>query len=105
MGEYITVNGHPTWFDRSGSGDPVLLLHGAFSNRDGRLGVLAGLADDFELAASDRRGHGRTADTDAPTTIRCRRQDRGDADERTCAGRRRSRAHHAADTRARRRRL
>lgn len=66
MGEYIDVNGHPTWFELSGSGDPVLLLHGAFSNSDGLLGGFARLAEEYRLVAFDRRGHGRTADSDAP---------------------------------------
>jgi pimeloyl-ACP methyl ester carboxylesterase len=63
MGEYIAVNGHPTWCDENGSGDPVLLLHGAFSHCDDLLEGFAPLADHYRLVAFDRRGHGRTADT------------------------------------------
>jgi pimeloyl-ACP methyl ester carboxylesterase len=66
MGEYITINGHATWVDQSGAGDPVLLLHGGFSNSDRMLGVFAPLASRYRLVAFDRRGHGRTADADAP---------------------------------------
>jgi pimeloyl-ACP methyl ester carboxylesterase len=66
VGEYVEINDHPTWTERIGTGDPVLLLHGGFTNSDGLLDVLAPLAGDYELVAFDRRGHGRTADTDAP---------------------------------------
>jgi pimeloyl-ACP methyl ester carboxylesterase len=66
VGHYVTVNGHPTWIERSGQGPPVLLLHGGFTNSDGLMGVLVHLSDEYELIAFDRRGHGRTADTEAP---------------------------------------
>jgi pimeloyl-ACP methyl ester carboxylesterase len=66
VGEYVAIRGQPTWVDRTGKGAPVLLLHGGFTNCDGLADVFASLADDYELIAFDRRGHGRTADTDAP---------------------------------------
>jgi pimeloyl-ACP methyl ester carboxylesterase len=66
MGEYVVINGHPTWIEVTGQGIPVLLLHGGFTNCDGLLGVFAGLVESYRLVAFDRRGHGRTADTDAP---------------------------------------
>ena len=65
MGEYIAINSHPTWIERTGQGPPVLLLHGGFSNCDGLRDVFAPLADEHRILAYDRRGHGRTADTDA----------------------------------------
>jgi pimeloyl-ACP methyl ester carboxylesterase len=64
MGEYITINGHPTWVDQAGSGPPVLLLHGGFTNGDGMFELFAPLAEDHTLISFDRRGHGRTADTE-----------------------------------------
>ena len=66
MAEYVAINGHPTWIADTGAGTPVLLLHGAFSNGDGLFDVFAPLAVDHRVVAFDRRGHGRTADTDAP---------------------------------------
>jgi pimeloyl-ACP methyl ester carboxylesterase len=66
VGEYVAINGHPTWIERTGEGTPVLLLHGGFSNSDGLLDVFARLGEEHRLVAFDRRGHGRTADTDAP---------------------------------------
>jgi pimeloyl-ACP methyl ester carboxylesterase len=66
VGEYVTFNGHATWVDDAGGdGEPVLLLHGGFSNSDG-MSAFAPLGERFRLVAFDRRGHGRTADTDAP---------------------------------------
>jgi pimeloyl-ACP methyl ester carboxylesterase len=68
MGEYVDINGHPTWVDERGSGaETVLLLHGGLSNSDLLLDTLGdGLAERYRVVAFDRRGHGRTADTDAP---------------------------------------
>jgi pimeloyl-ACP methyl ester carboxylesterase len=65
---YADIGGHRTWFaDSRGSGDPVLLLHGGLSDSDLLLDPLEpALADRFRVVAFDRRGHGRTADTDAP---------------------------------------
>jgi pimeloyl-ACP methyl ester carboxylesterase len=65
VGEHVPINGHPTWVHVAGDGPPVLVLHGGFTNSDGLLGVFASLTEEYRLAAFDRRGHGRTADTDA----------------------------------------
>jgi pimeloyl-ACP methyl ester carboxylesterase len=68
MGERIEINGHPTWVERRGErGDPILLLHGGMSDSDSLLDALSTpLAERHRLVAFDRRGHGFTADTDAP---------------------------------------
>ena len=64
----VDILGHPTWYTLGGSGDEtVLLLHGGLSNSDAFLdsvGVLLG--ERWRVAAFDRRGHGRTADTPEP---------------------------------------
>ncbi len=65
MGDYIPIKRHPTWIEVAGQGVPVLLLHGGFSNCDGLRDVFAPLGAEYRLVAFDRRGHGRTADTDA----------------------------------------
>lgn len=64
MGEYVEIDGHPTWVEVTGDGPPVVLLHGGFSNSDTMLEAFAPLGGDFRLVAFDRRGHGRTADVD-----------------------------------------
>ncbi|MCU1390500.1 MAG: hypothetical protein JWL72_3838, partial [Ilumatobacteraceae bacterium] len=65
---YIDVSGHPTWFEPgSGEGPTVLLLHGGLSNSDALLeSIGVPLATRHRVAAFDRRGHGRTADTPEP---------------------------------------
>jgi len=65
---YADIGGHRTWFaDPGGPGEPVLLLHGGLSDSELLLDPLGPpLADRFRVVAFDRRGHGRTADTDAP---------------------------------------
>ena len=65
---YIDVNGHETWLTVSGSHEQtVLLLHGGFSESDAMLGTIGGpLGERYRVAAFDRRGHGRTADTPEP---------------------------------------
>ena len=65
MGEYATIDGHPTWVEDTGDGPPLLLLHGGFSNSDSMLTAFEPLGERFRLVGFDRRGHGRTADTDA----------------------------------------
>ena len=61
----LDVLGHPTWYTVEGTGDEtVLLLHGGLSNSDALLGSVGGLLGERRrVAAFDRRGHGRTADT------------------------------------------
>lgn len=61
----LDVLGHPTWYTVEGAGDEtVLLLHGGLSNSDALLDSIGGpLGERRRVAAFDRRGHGRTADT------------------------------------------
>jgi pimeloyl-ACP methyl ester carboxylesterase len=67
MRAYVDIGGHSTWVvDGGGSGDPVLLLHGGLSNSDLLLDAIGpSLAEHHRVIAFDRRGHGRTPDTDA----------------------------------------
>ncbi len=66
---YVDVLGHPTWFvdtgraDESSGTSPILLLHGGLSNSDDLDELAAALQSTHRVAAFDRRGHGRTADT------------------------------------------
>lgn len=67
MSGYADINGHPTWTTEIGQGaQTVLLLHGGLSNSDFLLDAIGpALAQRYRVVAFDRRGHGRTADTDA----------------------------------------
>ena len=64
----LDVLGQPTWYTVQGAGDEtVLLLHGGLSNSDALLDTIGGpLGQRRRVAAFDRRGHGRTADTPEP---------------------------------------
>ena len=68
MGERVDIGGHPTWIEKRGDGrETVLLLHGGLSNSDMLLdAVSAPLEQSYGVVAFDRRGHGFTADSDAP---------------------------------------
>lgn len=65
------LNDHPTWaLLPKRKGKTVVLLHGGLSSSASLLRVLGpSLSKQFALAAFDRRGHGRTADTDQPFTF------------------------------------
>ena len=66
---YVDILGHPTWttIDREKKDATVVLLHGGLSDSDAMLDTIgAPLRETYRIAAFDRRGHGRTADTDAP---------------------------------------
>jgi pimeloyl-ACP methyl ester carboxylesterase len=64
----ILLNDHPTWaLLPKKKGRTIVLLHGGLSSSASLLRVLGPrLSKRFALAAFDRRGHGRTADSDAP---------------------------------------
>jgi len=64
---YADIGGHRTWFsDSGGSGEPLLVLHGGITDSDMILQPLEpALGARYRILAFDRRGHGRTADTDA----------------------------------------
>src|SRR3954470_3946454 len=65
MAETVDINGHPTWIDQRGSGnESILILHGGLSNSDALEALTHTLAERYRVVAFDRRGHGRTADTD-----------------------------------------
>jgi pimeloyl-ACP methyl ester carboxylesterase len=68
MGNYVEIVGHPTWVhDSGGTQPPLLLLHGGLAGSEsGFETVLPSFEKTHRVVMFDRRGHGRTADTDAP---------------------------------------
>ena len=64
----VMLNGHPTWAQIAQTSSPtVVLLHGGMSSSASMLRSIGpGLAKHYRVAAFDRRGHGRTADTHEP---------------------------------------
>lgn len=65
---HIVVNDHLTWVKLpKKKGKTVVLLHGGLSQSSSLLQALGPrLHNRFEVAAFDRRGHGKTSDTDEP---------------------------------------
>ena len=62
---YVDILGHPTWISVGIENDEtVLLLHGGIVDSRSLLGSIGpALSERYCVAAFDRRGHGRTADT------------------------------------------
>jgi pimeloyl-ACP methyl ester carboxylesterase len=60
----IVIAGNPVTFDRTGSGSPVLLLHGAFQTRHLWRRVAESLAPKYTVIAPDLRGIGDTGTAD-----------------------------------------
>jgi pimeloyl-ACP methyl ester carboxylesterase len=69
---YAQVNGLDMYYEihgSSGTGTPLLLLHGGLFNIDLQFGeVLPGLAQGRQVIAADFQAHGRTGDIDRPLT-------------------------------------
>ena len=68
MAKYVPLPGVRTWYDEQGSGDPLVVLHPGGVGVDSRaLGPNRdALASKFHVFLPERRGHGRTPDTDGP---------------------------------------
>jgi len=63
---YAPVNGLEMYYEIHGSGEPLVLLHGAY----GAIGlwgpILTTLAENHQVIAVELQGHGHTADIDRP---------------------------------------
>jgi pimeloyl-ACP methyl ester carboxylesterase len=67
---YAPVNGLKMYYEIHGSGEPVLLLHGAFMAITGEWKDLVDeLAKTHKVIAVEMQGHGRTADIDRDITF------------------------------------
>ncbi|MHA7776763.1 alpha/beta fold hydrolase [Roseibium sp. M-1] len=65
---YADVNGMQMYYEVSGSGDPLILLHGAYMNIPAMGGIVPALAEHRKVYALEFQGHGRTNDIDRPIT-------------------------------------
>lgn len=63
--ERVEVDGAHIAFERRGSGPPLVLLHGAFSDRRTWRRQLEGLSDEFTVVAWDAPGCGESSDPPA----------------------------------------
>lgn len=67
---YAPVNGLNMYYEIHGTGQPLVLIHGAFSAIGTSFGpILPGLAQNRQVIAIEYQGHGRTADIDRPLSI------------------------------------
>lgn len=67
---YAPVNGLQMYYEIHGQGQPLVLLHGAFSAIGTSFGgLLPGLAKSRQVVAFELQAHGRTADIDRPLSI------------------------------------
>jgi pimeloyl-ACP methyl ester carboxylesterase len=67
---YAPANGLKMYYEIHGAGQPLVLLHGAFSAISTSFGsLLPELAKSRQVIALELQGHGRTADIDRPLTI------------------------------------
>jgi pimeloyl-ACP methyl ester carboxylesterase len=67
-GQRIDVNGMRMYYEVSGSGDPLIVLHGAYMNIPSMGAIIPRLAQTHLVYALELQGHGRTNDIDRPIT-------------------------------------
>lgn len=64
----VEVNGMQVYYEVSGSGDPLVVLHGAYMNIPSMGAIIPKLAETHKIYALEFQGHGRTTDIDRPIT-------------------------------------
>lgn len=67
-GNYVSVNGMKMYYEVSGKGDPLIVLHGAYMNIPTMGKIIPTLAKTHKVYAIEFQGHGRTNDIDRPIT-------------------------------------
>jgi pimeloyl-ACP methyl ester carboxylesterase len=68
VGERVAVNGMQMYYEVSGEGDPLIVLHGAYMNIPTMGAIVGKLAETHKVYAIEMQGHGRTTDIDRPIT-------------------------------------
>ena len=68
VGHRVQVNGMKMYYEVSGSGDPLVVLHGAYMNIPTMGAIIPTLARTHKVYAIELQGHGRTTDIDRPIT-------------------------------------
>jgi pimeloyl-ACP methyl ester carboxylesterase len=67
-GQRINVNGMQMYYEVSGAGEPLVVLHGAYMNIPSMGAIIPKLAQTHRVYAVELQGHGRTTDIDRPIT-------------------------------------
>ncbi|MDL5503360.1 MAG: alpha/beta hydrolase, partial [Candidatus Methanoperedens sp.] len=68
IGNRVEVNGMQMYYEVSGEGDPLVVLHGAYMNILTMGEIIPELAKTHKVYALEFQGHGRTTDIDRPIT-------------------------------------
>ena len=68
VGDRVAVNGMEMYYEVSGEGDPLVVLHGAYMNIPSMGEIIPMLAKTQTVYAPELQGHGRTTDIDRPIT-------------------------------------
>src|SRR5688572_7800126 len=68
VGNRVKINGMQMYYEVSGAGEPLVVLHGAFMNIPLMGGIIRRLAESHAVYALELQGHGRTTDIDRPIT-------------------------------------
>lgn len=67
-GNRVKVNGMQMYYEVSGQGEPLVVLHGAYMNIPTMGSIIPKLARTHRVYAVELQGHGRTTDIDRPIT-------------------------------------
>ena len=67
-GKRVAINGMQMYYEVSGTGDPLVVLHGAYMNIPTMGTIIPKLAKTHRVYAVELQGHGRTTDSDRPIT-------------------------------------
>lgn len=67
-GDRVEVNGMQMYYEVSGTGAPLVVLHGAYMNIPSMGAIIPRLAETHKVYAIEFQGHGRTTDIDRPIT-------------------------------------
>ncbi len=68
VGDRVAINGMQMYYEVSGEGDPLIVLHGAYMNIPTMGAIIPKLAETHKVYALEMQGHGRTTDIDRPIT-------------------------------------
>jgi len=68
VGARVQVNGMQMYYEVSGAGEPLVVLHGAYMNIPSMGAIIGKLAQTHKVYALEFQGHGRTTDIERPIT-------------------------------------
>ena len=68
VGHRVPVNGMQMYYEVSGQGNPLIVLHGAYMNIPTMGAIIPALARNHRVYALEFQGHGRTTDINRPIT-------------------------------------